>query len=179
MRVWSWTEALLSPIFSQMWTDLNREKKNKNILAVENGRLMCTWRKSGMLAFSWVQHPHKKQWLTEVTNAQLLEKLEKKNNTRTRIENIQKRKIRTIDFNPWWYHRNTKNISSDRKFKNITGKDGSRKTTIRKEGKQGYGGNSRRNIQIVVYSNTIFITIKKIWDNGKQGNVVLCLCNVL
>lgn len=42
--------------------------------------------------------------------------------------------------------RNTKNISSDRKLKTKqnkktphAGKDRSRKTTIRKEGKQGYG----------------------------------------
>lgn len=41
--------------------------------------------------------------------------------------------------------RNTKNISSDRKFKKTkkqtphAGKDRSRKTTIRKEEKQGYG----------------------------------------
>jgi len=52
---------------------------------------------------------------------------------------------------------NTKNISSDRKFKNTTGKDRSRKTTIRKEGKQGYGWNSRGNIRVIFYSNTIFM----------------------
>jgi len=92
---------------------------------------MCTWRKSGMLAFSWVQLPHKKQWLTGVTNAQLLEKLRKNNNARTRIENIQKRKTRTIDFNPWWYH-----LAKER----TSLQTGNSKTPqARTEGRQQYG----------------------------------------